>query len=431
MMKALVPAALAVLLGVVPEHATAQQPLSEFLAAAASEALDVREAEASLSAARSQTDEARARLLPSVTGTLGYQRNDPSVVVAIPTGMLDAMGMPVTRQATITPLDQTSAQATATVPLLDLGAWTSLFQSRASADAVEARADLARESVAVRVTELYYQLVAQRALVRVADENLETADRMREESAARVEVGASAQLELSRAEAELARARGAKVAAELAATLAARNLEDIAGLAPTDERVELDSDLAPATPLSRFLGHTAGLPAVRAADEERRALEIGRNAAWMSLLPTVSANAAARYSNGAGFGRQDVYYVGVSAAWTLDFAKPARIGTANAQLDAAEIRRERAARSAETAIFEAWQRVQATRASAESALAGLEASRRAASDARARFETGTATQLDQIQAERDLFTAEVGYIQALASHRVARDVLATLSGVTP
>src|SRR5690606_12405966 len=108
---------------------------------------------------------------------------------------------------------------------------------------------------------------------------------------------------------------------------------------------------------------------------------------------------------------------------------PARIGTATAALEGAEVRAERAVQQVETAIFEAWQRVEASRASAEAAIAALEASRRAAADARARYEAGAGTQLEQIQAERDLFQAEVAHIQAIANLRVARAVLRIRSGM--
>jgi outer membrane protein len=54
----------------------------------------------------------------------------------------------------------------------------------------------------------------------------------------------------------------------------------------------------------------------------------------------------------------------------------------------------------------------------------LDASRRAAEDARARYEVGVASQLELVQAERDLFAAEVSRVQALADLAVARATLA-------
>lgn len=412
-----------------PSLAAAQQPLSRFLQSADEHALDVREAQATMRQARSQVDEARARLLPVVTGQLSYQRNDPVVEITIPTGGIDDMGNPVTRQASITPQDQLGATASVSVPLLDLGAWTGYFATEASADASDAMLELTHQNVDVAVVQVWHQLVGQRALVEAAERNLEATQRSRDAAAARTEVGVSGQLELARAEAELARARQSLSEAQLMATLAARNLENLTGLRPTETAVELEDDLEAEPPLERFLRRAGDMPAVRAARHQARAAGIQRDGAWMALLPTISATGVARWSNAAGFGQQDSYYVGLTATWSLDFARPARIGTASAALDAAAVRSERAAQQVETAIFEAWERVQSSRASAEAATAALEASRRAASDAAARFEAGAATQLDQIQAERDLFQAEVARIQAIANLRVARAVLRIRSGM--
>jgi outer membrane protein TolC len=427
-MRRLVPVALA-LSALAPSFASAQQPLRSFLSSASERSLDVREAQAALAAASSLVDEARARLLPSALGTASYQRNDPVVSLTIPTGMVDEMGVPITRQADITPANQLSATGTATVPLIDLASWAGFFQSEATASAADASYDLVQENVEIAVVQLWHQLVAQHALVRSAERTLETARRNQAAAEARVQVGVSAQLELSRAQAESARARQTLAEARLGETLIARNLQNLTGLAPTNAEVALEDNLAAERPLATFTGHRNNLPIVRAAHEAERAAGIARDAAWLALLPTVSGVAVARYSNASGFGRQDTYYAGVAATWVLDFGRPARIGTTNAQLEGAHVRSERAEQQADTAIFEAWQRVESSRVTVEAAVVALEASRRAAADAQARFESGAGTQLDQIQAERDLFQAEVAHIQAIANLRVARAVLRIRSGM--
>jgi outer membrane protein TolC len=409
--------------------ALAQEPLETFLDSARSRALDVREAEAAVEQASSQVAEARARLLPALTGNVAYQRNEPEVVVGIPTGMVDGMGNPITREAVVTAADQLTASATLSVPLVDLSSWAGFFQTQAVEDATRAQFDLAHQNVSVAVVQIWHQLVAQRALVHAAERNAETTERSRDAAAARVEVGASPQLELARAQAELARAQQNLAEARLQSRLAARNLEDLTGLRPSEAEAELADDLAAEPPIERFAGNADDLPAVRAAHHLERASDIARNGAWLALLPTISASATARYSNASGFGQSDAYSVGVSATWILDFARPARVEAASAALDVARVRAERASQQAETAIYDAWERVESLRSSASAAQAQLDASQRAAEDARARFESGAGTQLDQITAERDLFQAEVARIQALANLRVARAVLRIRSGI--
>lgn len=408
--------------------ALAQQPLEAFLRSADERALDVRETQAAVRQARAQVDEARARLLPSFLGQAGYQRNDPAIEVNLPTGEVDEMGNPITRQVPIQPADQLSASATLTVPLLDLSAWAVFFQTEASAEASAELLEVTRQNVRLAVAQLWYQLVAQRSMVDAAERNVATAQATRDASAARVEVGVAAQLELARAEAELSRARQALAEARLMATLAARNLENLTGLAPSEQRVELDDDLRPEAPLEQYLANVDELPAMRAARQQARAADIARTSAWLALLPTISGTAVARWTNAAGFGRQDTYFAGVTATWYFDFARPARIEATSAAMEAAQVRIERAVQQAETGVFDAWHRVEASRAAAEAALAVLAASQRAADDARARVESGTAPQLEQIQAERDLFQARFAAIQALANLRIARDALRIRSG---
>lgn len=417
------------LAGAVPSVASAQQALTEFVTSARSRALDAREARASVDQARSQVDEARARLLPSALGQLSYQRNDPVVVVNIPTGMVDGMGNPITAQASITPLDQVSATAQLTVPILDLTAWTGFFQAEAAADGSEAQLASTQQTVDLSVVQLWHSLVAQHALVHAAERNLATTRESLENVRARVEAGVAAGLELARAQAEFARAEQTLAEAELAVRLGERNLQNLTGLAPSNANATLDDDLHEEAALDRFVARVDDLPGQRAARTSLRAARIARDGAWFGLLPTLSGVAVARWTNAAGFGRQDTYYLGASATWNLDFARPARIGTAEASARAAEVRAERVTQQLETAVFEAWHRVSTSRASVASARALLEASQRAASDARARVESGSGTQLDQIQAERDLFQAEVSVIQAVANLRVARASLRIRSGL--
>ena len=410
--------------------AAAQQPLPVFLRAAQERSLDVRQAAAALERARSQAAEARARFLPALTGQGAYQRNAPAVVIAVPTGMTDAMGAPVTRQATITPADQFAALATMTVPIVDLSAWANAASAGANADAERENQDFVQENVSIAVAQLWNGLVAQRALAEAAQKNVDATQHSRDSISAQVEVGVAGQLELARAEAELARARQALAQARLQATLTARDLADLSGVIPDETKATLEATPGePPPPLQGVSQTLHDLPAVRTARARERAADLAENAAWRALFPVLAANAAARWTNAAGFGHKDSYYAGLSATWTLDFLKPARIGTTRAELGAAEVQSERAAQQAATALFDAWHRVQASRTSVEAALAGQQASQRAAHDAQARYESGTATQLDLIEAQRDAFQADVAVIQAAANLNVARAELDVRRGL--
>jgi outer membrane protein len=401
-----------------PGVAAAQQPLSEFLEAAEHGNLDVRAARASLAQTRSQVDEARARLLPSASATGTYTRNELEVVV----GLGD-------RQVVISPYDQFDGRFTINVPILDLSAWANFFSAEAAADAAGGRTENTTREARATVVVLWHQLVGARMVVGAAERSLAVAEQSRANAAARVEVGAAPQLELDRAEAEVQRARQALAEAQLNATLAARNLENATGLRPSDRIVQLEDDLAPEPDLQHYLAELERHPLVRAARADALAAERGEHAAWLSLAPTISGQFTERLTNAAGFGPSNQWAAGITATWQLDFGRPASINTRAAAAERARIGLEQVQQQVETQIFEAWQRVATARARAEAAQAALVATRRAADDARARFDTGAATQLDVIQTERDLFQAEVSSIQAIADLRVARAVLRIRSGI--
>jgi outer membrane protein TolC len=406
-----------------PGFAHAQQPLERFLEAIDEGNLDVRAARAVLSQAQGQVDEARARLLPNANVTGTYTRNEREVVIQIPDPEMGA------REATFQPQDQLDARFVVAAPILDLSAWATFLSAESLADAADQRAGNAQREARATVVLLWHQVVASRSFVRAAERTLEVAEQNRNNAQARTEVGAAPQLELARAEAEVQRARQSLAEAQLSATLSARNLQNATGITPSDAEVELEDDLHEEPALDRFLAEIEHHPLVSAARYDALAAERSEHAAWLTLAPTVTAQFAERLTNAAGFGPNNQWAASVTATWQFDFVRPASIGTRGAAAELARIRAEQARQQVETAIFEAWQRVATQRVRAEAARAALEASARAVSDARARYDTGAATQLELIQAERDLFSAEVARIQADADLRIARLVLRIRSGV--
>lgn len=412
--------ALAVVLGVLsPAGAHAQQPLTEFLAGAETYSTDVREARELARSLDGAAGEARGRLLPSASAVGSYTRNEREVVV----------NLGPDRMAVISPYDQLDARFTLTVPVLDVSAWEGFFAAEASADAADARAELATDTVRLSVVQAWHALVGARAMLDAANGSVTAAETARDAAAARVEVGVSPEAELARAEAELARAHQARAEANLAARLAAQNLVVLTGITPDDRRVELTADLSAEAPLDTFVAGVDRLPAVEAAGHDRRAAERSRDAAWTSLLPTLSSSLSERITNAAGFGPNSVWALSVSATWTLDFVRPFTIETREGAAAAARTRAEEAAILAEAAIVEAYERVVSLRERAAAAEAALAASTRAAVDAQARFEAGAGTQLEAILSERDRFGAEVNRIQAVADLLVARATLRVRAGL--
>jgi outer membrane protein len=141
--------ALAIALPLAPSSASAQQPLSDFVAAAHDHAFDLREAIEVREQARSQVDEARARLLPSFTATGAYTHFEYPVEFSLPTGAT------TTRQITIQPQEQLSATFTLNVPIVDVGTWLQFASSETTADAAAMRAEASSIDVEAQVTQAY------------------------------------------------------------------------------------------------------------------------------------------------------------------------------------------------------------------------------------------------------------------------------------
>jgi outer membrane protein TolC len=400
--------------------AHAQQPLSTFLDAAGERSLDVRQSQAILSQSRAAIEVSRGRLLPAFIAQGTYTRNELEITFNNPLTMQDIV---------IQRYDQLTGTLTISVPLVDISAWASYFQTEAMAGAADAQVDLARLSSQVAVVQIWHQLVTARALVDAAQRSQSVAEQQLQNVSARVEVGMAAQLDLARATAEVERSRQVVAEAELQSALAARNLENLSGLAPSDAAIQLDDDAHEEGPIDQFLSHVGESPAVRAASASQSAAEAGRNAAWLALLPTVSGNFTERATNAAGFGPSNQWLLGLTATWTLDYSHGAAVAAQDAALTASAVQAERAQQQVATAIFESWHRVRTARVQLESARSAEQATARAAEDARARFEAGAGTQIEQIQAERDRFGAEVARIQATANLRVARAALRLQSGL--
>lgn len=406
-----------------PSLAHAQQPLTEFVDAAHDHAFDLREAVEVREQARSQVDESRARLLPSFTAGAGYTRFEYAVQPQFP----NASGGFTT--ATIQPLDQLQATFTLNVPIVDVGAWLTFMSTESSADAAGERADASRIDVDVAVVQAYYQVVAARAVVEQANLAVATGEENLAVASSRASAGIASELDVERARTDAERARQTAAEASLNEAIAVRSLVVLSGVTPSDASASLDDDLHAEASLADLTSHLADHPTVRAVAYDVEAARRLHDAAWASLFPTLSGLASERVTNASGFGQPSLWQIGVTLNWTLDFLRPAQIETRRHGDAIAEIREERSTAQVETAVYEAWHRVESLRARSTAARAAAASSEHAATVASARFAAGTGSALESSQAQRDFLLAQVQRIQADADLIVARYVLHLRAGL--
>ncbi len=390
-------------------HASALQPLEEFLRGARASGADVAEARAVRRQAGAEASAALGRALPRLSLRGTYTRTEHETAVELPA---TGGGAPTT--VTIPPQGQLDGAATVEVPLVDLATFAGIAAARTGARAAGSAAAATDLRVQATVAQDYYQLVADVALVGSSRRALDVARTSLRTAEERPDAGAAPLLDVDRARAEVERDVQQLASAELQVSLVARALESASGIAPDlQAEVALADDLHEEPPLDRFQAPDEALPSVAAAIESRASAEQQATARRLALVPSLSAVATERTTNAKGFAPSDTSWQGVVAlTWSFDLTTLANIRSQEAAADAARAREQRARLAARDDIHQAWMTVQTGIARSRSARVQAEVSARASQLALESYRAGTATQLDLLQAQRDAFAADAARIQA-------------------
>jgi len=386
------------------------QPLGAFLGSARAQNLDARAAAAAVARADAESAQAWSALLPSVTASAGWTRNQYPAE-------LDQPGAPGTegRRIVIVPENQLEAALRLEVPLVDVSRWLRIRSSARAAEAAALRRGATAEAVQRAVVAAYYQLAAAQALGRGAVRGLEVAGASHAAAEARVQAGTAPELDVLRARAEVERNRQLVADAEALAAISARTLETLSGLGPAGTVALPWDDLHEEPPLASLERALDGLPSVQAAARDAEVAAANRQAAWGVLVPTVTAQATQRFTNATGFQDQwALWNAGVGLAWRGDVSSLQAARVLGAAEESAQVSAARAEAQARDALHTDWHRVRAAAEKLRAARVQSEAASRAATLAADRYAAGTATQVDVLQAGRDALTAELSRVQASA-----------------
>jgi outer membrane protein TolC len=417
-------AALALVVTLAPRASIALQRLEVFAAEARERNPAALEAGANLRERGAEADVALGRVLPGISFSGRYARNQHSSELD-----LGAVGVP-NGTIVLLPTNQWTGIATATLPLLDLGNFERIAAARTGTEAAARQLDATRLDVEAGVAQFYYQLVASVALVGASNEALQVSREALRLAQEHYRAGTAAVLEVDRARAEVEQRVQQVASAELQVAVSSRALGSASGLTPDlSSSIDLDPDLRPEAPLSEFEKELPTVPAVAAAARSTRAAEQLATAQRLTLVPSIAGYFAETGSNAPGFvGRDWSYQAGATLTWSFDLTTFANIRMQDARADAARARELRAWLSSGDAIHQQWNTVVAGFAKSRAARAGRQAALEAAEQARIRYAVGNITQLDLLQAQRDAFTADVTRIQADAELANARVQLRLASG---
>lgn len=400
------------------------QSLDEFLQHAAQANVDARLSKEATVRASADHGAAWGGLLPSLTANGGYTRNQYEAVVELPDGPNS------TKQIVITPYNQLDATFKVELPLIDATKWLRAAATKASADAAERRQQGTLHQVQRQVIAGYYGYASAVAVRESAEKSLKAAQSQLEVTKARASAGVANELDLARAVAEVERNQQALADAETVFETQARSLRTLTGLEPRQVPRLPSDDLHAEPPEGELLGQLEQLPEVSAADRDVVAANRATTAAGLALVPTVNGQYTQRFTNATGFqGANALYSAGVNFSWRLDLPAAQALRSQQSNGRTAALNAERARQQAQDQLHSDWLKVRASLTKVRSTTAQVDAAQRAASLAHERYGAGVATQLDVIQAERDLFTAEVSHIQArgeLANARAALRLSANL-----
>ncbi|HZZ86268.1 MAG TPA: TolC family protein [Anaeromyxobacteraceae bacterium] len=396
----------------------ALQPLEVFVRGARTWAPDNREAQANTALSRAETLAAESRLLPGVSVTGSYTRNQYE-------GALPLAGGKV---AVLTPQESFDAVAVLTVPLADLGNFARAGAARTASRATRLSEQDAALQTEALVAQGYYQVLADRGLVESSQRALDVARTTLTLTQRQRAAGAVAGLDVDRAQAEVERQVQQLAGAQLRLELDVRALASLTGVAPElTGPVELGDDLHEEAPLESFVPEDAALPGLAAAVEARRAQEETARAERLALLPSLAGTFSEHATTAPG-APDTAYQAVVALRWAFDGTSVAAIRAEDARLDAAAAREVRVRLARHDAIHRTWNTVHTDLARSRSARAQAQVSQRASDLARERYRVGAAAQLDLLQAQRDAFAADVNRIQADADLVNARAQLRLAAG---
>ncbi|MDP3505601.1 MAG: TolC family protein [Myxococcales bacterium] len=412
---------------VVLASVAAAQPktLKDFLASADEQNVDRRISLEQRQRAEAEFRAAWTGLLPALSASAAWTNNQFEAIANFPN---PATGV-VTRLV-ILPQNQFDAVLRVDVPLIDTTRWFRALASNVAQQSAAEREQLTRDLVKRQVVGAYYGYAAALALRESAKKSVSVAETQLKFIDIRVGAGAATELEQLRARAELARNRQVVADVESLVATSRRTLQTVSFLEPPAEVALPTDDLHPEAAPSTFEERVSELPTVKAAELDAQAAGNLATASRLALVPIVNGQFTQRFTNATGFQNQSaVYNAGIGLQWRLDVPTFQNMSVQSSVESTAKLAAERARLQARDAIFQDWNRLEAARQKADLVVAQVTAAQRASQVAKDRYAVGAATQVEVIQAERDVFGAEVSEIQARTELATARAALRLSAGM--
>lgn len=380
----------------------------------------LREAEQQLFATREVKPQARALLLPqlSAQGEGNYTSGETST-------RSQTRDPALQQDAVTTTYNQsyTSGTATALVSqsIYNRASWMTLKQSNDVIAQAEAQYRNAQIDLMVRTTEAYFNVLRAADAVTVSESLVRANERQLDQSKQRFEVGLVAITDVNESQAAYDSSRANLINAKVALDNAWEALRVIIG--PFSQPLARLGDklpLAPPQPNSLDVWADTAMRSnygIIAASEAAQAAKTGIEIERSGFYPSVGAQAGYQASTS----NQDIGTVGTRGAFvglTLNVpiyqggAVASRTRQAGYQFRAAQDRLDQTRRSVSQQVKDAFRGIQSSIEDVKARQAAVVSARSSLASTEAGLEVGTRTQVDVLNAQRNLFQAEFDYLSS-------------------
>jgi len=376
--------------------------------------------------AQGQSQVARSALLVNVSGYLAETIQQISLGAEGLRLIIPGFTIP----PTIGPFNNIDLRGSLSQSIVDLTAWNNYRSSRELFRASQFAARDARELVVLAVCGAYLQVIATRERVKSAHAQLETATALFQQTQQKRSVGLVPQIDVDRSEVEQLTQQQRVISLENEVAKQKIILARITGLPPGDEYDLTDEvpfsaapDLSFDDALKQAFEHRAD---IMAAQAQIRAAEHTLAAARDERLPSlsVSGNYGAIGTNPS---QAHTTYLGAATLnvpiW-LGGRTEGEITQAKASLAQRRAELEDTRSQVESDVRNAYLDLRAATSQAEVAQRNLQVTRETLDLTRQRFDAGVTDNVEVVQAQESLTSAELDVINSVFAHNVAKLSLA-------
>ena len=355
-------------------------------------------------AAGARVSRARSFLLPDLTVTGDWTRRSQETTRTVDgeTSVLNSR-------------DGLEGRVTLRQTIFDARAWPLLTQAKRSRDAADLDAVEVRRQLAYETSEVYLAVLTADQVARAASERLDLAQRNEREVRIRFDTELVSSNDVSRAELESATAQRELVLAEGDARVARLSLGELLDLDIVDTLAVPEALLRraaePPALLESLVTEAAGRrPDIQAERARLAALDASAGEPLMRYVPQLDFSATAWTTNESGFsGRDQDWTLGMGLTWPL-FDGGDREATRSERLAlarAAALNLRNRERAVATDVAATRVQLESRQASLTQAEVAVRAARRNATEAGELYRRGLIRALEAVDANVQLFEAEV------------------------